>query len=162
MDLKLHRLTRLSSDNRGTGALELALALPMLMMLLVGMIDISRYIANRIDVEQAAIRTTEYALAIRPTDKKESTKRIITEAVAAANADIKDVSVEIFLECDGTKQTDFSSVCADSEDQARFVSVSIKRHVDPVFDWPALAGALGWNIGTSEVTVTGDSIVRFQ
>jgi Flp pilus assembly protein TadG len=36
---------RLLRDTAGTGALELAMALPMLLLLLVGMVDVSRLIA---------------------------------------------------------------------------------------------------------------------
>lgn len=147
-------------DEVGTGALELALVLPILMMLMVGMIDMSRVIATRIDMEQAAIRATDYALAIRPTSSNSSYIR--DEAASAAGVPTSDVTVDIFLECDHVRQSSFNSTCSSTQDQARLVSVQIRRAVDPVFNWSALAKLLGRNVGTAAITVTGDSVVRFQ
>lgn len=147
-------------DSAGTGALELALALPVLLLLMTGMIDMSRVISARIDMEQAAIRATDYALAIRPTSSNSSYIR--NEAATAAGVPVKDVTVEIFLECDGVRQANFNSVCASGEDQARLVSVEIVRTVDSAVDWTSIAGLFGKNAGDSDITVTGNSVVRFQ
>ena len=147
-------------DNNGIGALELALALPVLMLLLAGMIDMSRVISSRIDMEQAAIRATEFALAVRPTSS--SSDYIKTEAATAANVPANNVTVQIFLECNGVRQTDFNTICPSTQDQARFVSVSIRRTVNAVFDWTSLAKLAGGNVGNADVTVTGNSVVRFQ
>ena len=150
-------------DSSGTGALELALALPILLVLFAGMIDLSRVIAGRIDMEQAAIRATDYALAVRPAGRAEAISRIRNEAAAAGDVPSGDVSVDIFLECNGVRQGNFNSVCTSSQDQARFVSVAVSQDVNAIFDWASLAEILGWNIGTPpNITVTGDSVVRFQ
>jgi len=147
-------------DQAGTGALELALALPVLTLLLAGMIDMSRVIANRIDMEQAVIRATEYALAIRPTSSNSAYIR--DEAASAASVPSSDVTVQIFLECNGVRQTDFNTICPSTQDQARLVSVRIQRTVDSVLNWGAFANMAGGSVGNSDITVTGSSVVRFQ
>ena len=157
---RFHSLRSVCRDRTGTGAMELALALPILMLLLAGMIDMSRVISARIDMEQAAIRATDYALAIRPTSSNSTYIR--DEAASAANVPTSDVTVQIFLECDGVRQSDFNTICSSGQDQARLVSVDIDRTVDSVFDWTSLARLVGGNVGQANITVTGSSVVRFQ
>lgn len=153
-------LRKLAGENTGAGALELAMALPMLMLLLVGMIDVSRLVAARIDAEQAAQRATDFALAIRPTSDKGGYIR--DEAAKADNVSLTDVTVAIYLECDGVRQSSFNTICGSTQDMARFVDVKIKRKVDFVFDWSSFAALFGSNVLGSGITVQGDSIVRFQ
>lgn len=153
-------LKHILRDNRGTGAMELALILPVLMLLTVGMVDISRVVAARIDAEQAAQRGTDFALAVRPTSANGTYIR--NEAATAAGVPTSDVTVEIFLECNGTKQSSFTSICSHTQDQARFVSVAVDRDVDFLFDWGALASLFGTAVFADDITVRGDSLVRFQ
>lgn len=154
------KLRCLAGDRTGTGALELALALPMLMLLLVGMIDVSRLVSSRIDVEQAAQRATDYALAVRPTSSKSTYIR--NEAAKVNGVNLSDVTVDIFLECDGVRRDSFNDVCGSTQDSARFVSVKIKRAVDFVFDWSSFAALFGSKVMGQGITVQGDSVVRFQ
>ncbi len=147
-------------DTAGTGALELALGLPILMLLLVGMIDVSRMVTARIDAEQAAQRATDFALASRPTNGNGS--YIKDEAASDPDVDANDVTVDIFLECDGTRQQDFRSMCASTQDTARFVNVEIDRDVDFLFDWSGFAALFGAQVMGAGITVQGDSQVRFQ
>jgi len=147
-------------DNAGTGAMELALALPMLIMLIVGMVDVSRLVAARIDAEQAAQRATDLALAIRPNGSDGAYLK--TEAAEAEGIKLGDVTVDIFLECDGVRQGNFNATCTPGEDRARFANVEIARDVEFVFDWSSMNALLGRNIMGSSITVRGDSLVRFQ
>ena len=153
-------LKRLSRDIRGTGAMELALCLPMLLVLLVGMIDVSRLVAARIDAEQAAQRATDYALAVRP--RSANGAYIRNQATSDGTTLAEDVSVDIFLECDGERQADFRRMCDAGEDTARFVSVEIDRDVDFVFDWSRFTALFGSTVLGDGITVQGDSLVRFQ
>lgn len=154
-------LASLRGNLAGTGALELGLALPVLILLLVGMIDVSRLVASRIDVEQAAQRTTDFALAKRPTSA--NGKYIKDEAAKIDNVSANDVTVDIFLECDGVRQSDFRNICPSTEDSARFVSVEIDRNVSFLFNWSSFANLFfGKQVLGQGIRVQGDSIVRFQ
>lgn len=153
-------LPALLRDRTGTSVMELGLMMPILLMLLLGTIDASRMVAAKLDMEQAAQRTTDYALAKRP-DSSNGTY-LQTEAASAANVPASDVTVDIYLECDGVRQTDFSSACAGSQQQARFASVVIDKPVNTLFDWSALSSVVGSNLLPSTITVQGDSVVRFQ
>lgn len=147
-------------DRDGASVIELALALPFLMLLLVGMIDISHLVSNRIDVEQAAQRVTDYALAVRPPNA--NTTYLKTEASRVTDPNTDKVAVNIFLECDGVRQSSFNTICATGQDSARFVSVNIDRQVDFLFNWSSLTKLFGSQVMGSGITVRGDSIVRFQ
>ena len=150
----------LARDSAGTSVMELGLTMPILLMLLLGTIDASRMITTKIDMEQAAQRTTDYALAKRP-DSGDGTY-LQTEAASAANVSASDVTVDIYLECDGVRQADFSTACTAGQQQARYASVAIDKPVDTIFDWGALSGVIGSRLLPSTVTVQGDRVVRFQ
>jgi Flp pilus assembly protein TadG len=148
-------------DSKGTGAVELAVVLPLLLTLILGMVDVSRFVAARLDAEQAAQRATDYALALRP--ESDNGTYIRNEAAAAAGVPASKVAVDIYLECDTVRQDSFNNTCAAGEDRARFVSVTIDRDLDLIFDWAALGNMFGRSsaMGPS-ITVRGDSLVRFQ
>lgn len=155
---------RCVSDNAGTGALELGLVLPFLVMALVGMIDVSRLVAARIDVEQVAQRATDFALANRPADSNlnANEKVIANEAARDPDVDAADVSVDIFLECNGVREDSYKTICASGADMARFVSVEVDRDVDFLFDWSSMARIFGIKVMGDGIRVQGDSTVRFQ
>ena len=153
-------LRTLFADHEGFGAMELALALPFLMLLSLGMIDASTMISTKIDYEQAAQRTTDFALARRPTNG--NTSNYVAEAKAASGLPADNVTVEIFLECDGTKQSNFDTICPSDQTSARYISVEISNDVATRFDWTALGKMLGFKAFDSTVKITGDSLVRFQ
>ncbi|KHK89340.1 hypothetical protein LK12_19555 [Novosphingobium malaysiense] len=140
--------------------MELALVLPVLLFMFAGMVDVSRYVCAAIETEQAAQRTTAYALAKRPNGSDATYLR--NEAAAAAGVPTGDVTADIFLECDGVRQTKFNNPCPVGQTSARFVSVSIKRTVQFQFDWQTLAGMFGARVAAPSMTVTGDSLVRIQ
>ena len=153
-------LTRLRHDDRGVGFVELAMVAPVLMLLCLGMIDISRLVSARIDLEQAAQRTTDFALARRPTSS--NTSYLVTEGANAGGVPAQDVEVELFLECDGVRQDEFNTPCPDGEVQARFASVAISRDVPTEFNWTGMARLFGHEGSGEAVAVIGDSVVRFQ
>lgn len=152
--------SRLWRDCSGFGAMELALASPFLFLLSLGMIDASMLIGTKIEFEQAAQRTTDFALARRPNSSNGSYLR--TEAAAAAGVPEGNVTVDIYRTCDGVRAAAFDGSCNAGEVTARYVSVTVARPVATEFDWSGLAEALGVRAFGSSVTVSGDSVVRFQ
>lgn len=151
---------QLASDRSGVAAIELALVLPVLLLLLLGTIDIARIVAAKLDLEQAAQRTTDLSLALRPRSSDGAYLR--DEAVDATGVAAENVTVDIFLECGGARQASFSAECTAGQPRARFVSIAIRREVHPLFDWAALGAALGYQVLPPSITVSGDSLVRFQ
>jgi len=154
-------LNRLLHDSKGTSMIELAIVFPVLLALMLGMVDISRFVAARLDAEQAAQRATDYALSLRP--ENDNGTYIRDEAATAAGVPTSDVTVEIYLECNTVRQASFNDLCTAGQDRGRFVDVSIDRDLDLIFDWGSIARLFGVNnVMGSSITVTGDSLVRFQ
>lgn len=151
---------RLRADRKGFGAMELALSLPFVLFLCLGMIDAFGLVAAKIDYERAAQRTTDFALAKRPNTADGTYLK--TVAKSAAGVTDSDVTVEIFLECDGTRNSSFTASCAPGEETARFVSVLISKAQLTRFDWASLSQFFGFQSFPNSVTVTGDSLVRIQ
>ena len=156
-----HFLRKIYRDCSGVGFVELALAAPLLALMFLGMVDLSIIVATRIDLEQAAQRTTDYALAKRPTSA--NVNYLITEAMNASGRPATDIRVEFILECDGTQGYSFNSNCTPGQLQKRFVSVEIDQPVSTGFNWRNLGAMFsGATVPYEPTTVTGDSIVRLQ
>lgn len=154
-------IQRLIRDQRGVGFIELSLVAPLVALLFLGMIDMSKIAATRIDLEQAAQRTTDYALGKRPPNG--STTYLVNEAVAASGVPSSDVTVSLTLECDGAVQSSFTGSCATGQETRRFATVSIRKTVDTGFNWRAMAGVFSGQGGSyTPITVIGDSVVRLQ
>ena len=153
-------MNRILRSDGGFGAMELALVLPILMLLLLGMVDVSRMVATKIDLEQASQRATDFALAKRPSSSDAS--YLVAEAAAAANVSPDKVSVTLFLTCNGTRQANFDSVCTSGQSPARFAEIAITDSVDTQFNWNGLAFLFGGQVLQNSINVTGDSTVRFQ
>lgn len=153
-------LAQLRRDRKGFGAMELALAMPFLILLGLGTVDASKLISTKIDFEQAAQRGTDFALAKRPNGSDGS--YIQAEVASMAGIDAQDVTVTIFLECNGVKQANFATVCAAGQSPARFVSVEVRKDVATEFDWSFFGRMFDIKAFDSTVSVAGDSLVRFQ
>ncbi len=152
--------SRLLRDCSGFGAMELGIASPFLFLLSLGMIDASMLVGKKIEYEQAAQRTTDYALAVRPNSN--DVTRYRNEAAAAAGVDQSNVTVEIYRTCNGTRAAQFEGVCTAGQVTARYVSIAITRPVTTQFDWSGLGRVLGIQAFAQTVSVRGDSLVRFQ
>ena len=151
---------RLRRDDKGVALVEMAMSLPLLMLLCLGMIDISRLVTAKIDLEQAAQRTTDFVLAKRPSSG--STTIYQAEAVSASGVEAQNITVTFFLECDGIRQNNFADECADGETIQRFAFVSITDNVTTQFNWSKMASFFDGQERASTVPVVGDSTVRFQ
>lgn len=156
----MHFFSRLWKDVSGFGAMEMGLASPFLFLLCLGMVDASMLVGTKIDYEQAAQRTTDFALAKRPNSGNGS--YLIEEAKTAAAVSAQDVTVDIYRTCDGTRAGTFDGSCTAGQTTARYVSVSISKPVTTQFDWSGLARILGIRAFSEEVRVSGDSVVRIQ
>ncbi len=99
-------------------------------------------------------------MAKRPTSSSKT--YLVAEAIRASGLPENKVDVQLFLECDGVRQTDFNTVCPGGTIAARYVSVEVANDVETYFDWAALARIIGYKAFNRTVKVTGDSLVRFQ
>jgi Flp pilus assembly protein TadG len=131
------RFTRLARDDRGASIVELALVAPVLASLLIGMVDLSRAYSHKLMLEQAAHRAIEKVQQYQTTTSTYGTLQ--TEAAAAAGVPAGNVAIDFWLECNGTRQGTYETVCPGGQTYGRWVSVEITGPFSPMFRsrrWP--------------------------
>ena len=134
---------KLARDERGASIIEMAMVMPVFAGLLIGMVDISRAYSAKLQLEQSAYRAIEKVQQYQATDSTYTTLQ--TEAGSAARAAgfssvaDTDVVIDYWLECNGTRQTDYTITCPSGQTYARWVTVDIPATFTPMFSsrhWP--------------------------
>ena len=125
------RFTRLARDERGASIIELALVAPILASLLIGMVDLSRAYSYKLKLEQAAQRAIEKVQAYQTSTSTYGTLQ--AEAAAAAGVPTSNVTIDYWLECDGTRATSYDSTCSGTQTYGRWVSVTVQGTFTPMF-----------------------------
>jgi len=152
----MRRTPSLIRDERGASIIEMAMVMPVLATLLVGMVDISRAYSAKLQLEQAAQRSIEKVMQYQATSSTYGT--LYTEAATAAGVPVSDVTVDYWLECDGARAADYNSSCTTGQTYARYISVSIDKAFAPMFGTRFFPGAN--SDGT--YTITGEAGLRTQ
>ena len=140
MNLNLRTLAR---DERGASIIEMAMAMPILASLLIGMVDMSRAYSAKLQLEQSAYRAIEKVQQYNTTASTYDTLKAeaATAAVAAGFTGVttSNVTIDFWLECDGTRAADYTSVCPANQTFARWVKLDIIATFSPLFSsrhWP--------------------------
>ncbi len=147
--------TRLACDERGASLIEMAFLLPIFGSLIVGIVDISRAFSAKLDLQQAAERTIE---KVQQYQTEGGFDTLRAEAATAAGVPPSQVKVDYWLECSGTRQSEFESNCPDGQVPGRWVKVIITGTFTPMFAssrWP------GSN-KDGTYTIHGDAGLRAQ
>ena len=125
------RTLTLSRDERGASIIELALVAPVLASMLIGMVDLSRAYSYKLKLEQAAQRAIEKVQAYQTTTRTYSTLQ--TEAANAAGVPASNVTIDYWLECNGTRASSYDSTCTSGQTYGRWVSVTVQGTFTPMF-----------------------------
>jgi Flp pilus assembly protein TadG len=132
-------LARLAHDCSGASIIELALTVPFLATLTIGMVDISRGYSAKVQLTQAAQRAIEKAMqGDKSTDLYDTLQ---AEGAAAAGVATSAVTVKYWLECNGVSQNtsaatmtaDYDKVCSSGQTFARYITVDITKSYSPMF-----------------------------
>lgn len=136
----IRRLPFLASDERGTALVEFGFLAPFLALLALGVIDLSRGLAERFQLQQAVGRSLELVQSQPRTADPETGlvdyTFVETEAKAAAGATAT-VDVDLWLECDGEEKL-YTSSCEDDEETARYLRVNISKDFHGDFYFPTI------------------------
>lgn len=159
----MRRTFNLIRDDRGTSLIEMALLVPFLTSMVIGMIDVSRGYSAKLQLEQAAQRAIEKAM----NNEKDTTmyQTLRAEAASAAEVEASAVQVRYWLECNGVSQNtnpstmdaDYEKKCDNGVAYARYVSVQITKAYEPMFR----VKMLGSN-ADGTFTLVGKSGIRVQ
>lgn len=111
----MRALRQLLRDETGAGLVEMAIAMPVLALLTVGIVDLTEGMTRRAELHQAVHRTLEKVAArqfrINTVAGEADTSFIRAEAAQAAGVPIAAVTVKAWLECDGVEQPSFTAQC---------------------------------------------------
>lgn len=151
----MRRLLLLARDERGTSIIEMAIALPILAAMLVGMVDISRGYAAKLHLEQAAQRSIEKAMQGTKSTTFYDTLKV--EGALAADVAPTAVEVDYWLECAGVRKSTFETNCTAGQTYARYLTVQITKTYTPMFS-TRFAGASA----NGTYTLTGKAGIRVQ
>ena len=154
----MRRRHSLARHDRGAVAIELAVAAPVLAMMLIGLIDLSTSYSTKLRLEQIAQRTVEkvQATEFKPADAED----LEAEAQAAAEEagfDGATANVNYWMECDGAVASSFTTPCTDGQVVARYMEMDIQHTFAPV-----IAARFTNSNADGTMTVHGVAGVRFQ
>lgn len=105
---------RLSVDERGTTALELALIAPLLVLLLLGMVHFGSVEVHRMQMTNAVRAGLQYASVRKPVFGEDTDLTSIDKAVetAAPASDHRSVSSKLYYECSNGLPVDSRNTCS--------------------------------------------------
>ncbi len=142
VDIK-RRLKNLRADREGNFAIEFALALPILLLLLVGLLDLGRMSIEKSALLQGAREGAQYGI-LAPTD----TTNIQTTAQNATGISGATATTSTFCECVSGTQVACTTVCSGGGSPKQYVVVNTTAPFNSVLA-PAtttfgLNGSSGW------------------
>ncbi|MCP5381612.1 MAG: pilus assembly protein [Kordiimonadaceae bacterium] len=127
--------TKLLSDERGASLVEMALILPILLLLMVGSLDLGSAFVRKMELSNAAKAGIQYAMVRKPVEGDVTAiSNAVTESIGDTGNDTTDIDVELYCMCDGAKQL-CTNVCAD-ENVSAFVNVTVtENYTTPYFNY---------------------------
>src|SRR5688572_787936 len=131
----MSRLNSLARSEDGTSIIEMGFAAPILSLLLIGMVDMSRGYSAKLQLEQVAQRTIE---KVQNSDYAETAtykSGLQSEAATAAGVSTSAVTVSSWLECNNSSaKLSFGASCPNEDDPfGRYVEITILKTYTPMF-----------------------------
>lgn len=131
------RLPTLARDERGTSLIEFGFLAPFLALLTMGVIDLSRGLAERFNIQQAVNRGLELVQA-RPAVADAGSSDVdygfvTAEVATAAGVPQSQVTLTRWLECDGNDEGDVNGSCEDGQAVARYLRVRVTKDFEAEF-----------------------------
>lgn len=147
-------IARLARDRRGASVIELALAMPVLSLIAMGLIDVATFGSEKTKLQQAAARSLE---RLQVSGSTASFAYLKTEAAAAAGVPETQVTVDSWLECNGTRQASTVRFCTGTQTSAKYVQVTIAKSYSPWFAY----SPMGTRGSDGKIAMTAASAVRY-
>jgi Flp pilus assembly protein TadG len=127
-------LRRIAGCRSGAGTIEVALTLPVIVLVLTGLFDFGSSVMNAMALQSAARAGAQYALA-RPDDAN----GIAAVVAAAARLDAASLTITTnsYCECPGRQTVACGGVCAANVQPGRFVSVEVAQPFVGILPYPS-------------------------
>lgn len=140
-------------DRRGTSVLELGLALPIFMVMIISIIDVSRLHSKQIALQQSAARALE---RIQVTGRQANYAAVKSEAAAAAGVPEANVTIDSWLECGNPPTRSTLAFCTGTTMSSRYLQVVITSSYTPEFGF----SPVGARQANGTVALSADSVIR--
>lgn len=151
-------LALLHACRSGAAGAEMVLIAPALAALLFVGMDVGLGFWEKFQLEQAAQRGIELALAPGTIGTGNFT-HLNAEVRTAYGKPVQSVTVDNWLECNGVRQSNWNSFCPAGQIFARYVSVRIRANYVPNYSFGGVLAGSGQN---GAFLLTGDASVRLQ
>lgn len=112
--------------------MEVAIVAPVLALLVAGIGDLGRGLSAKFALNQAVQRALEKAAV---SNRRTDYTHLKAETANAAGIPLSSVAVETWLECDGTRQSNFNGSCTAGRQTARYVKVGATAPFAPMFSY---------------------------
>lgn len=152
----LKSIAALRHNERGASLIEFAFIAPIFAMMLVGLADISRGIIEKFALQQAVSRTMERANLGSSDDTYSFLAGEAAEAASDAGAPDATVTIDRWIECDGTKKA-WTDSCTSGQQIARYLTLRISTNFVPMFSSAGFPGAT-----SSGVPISAKASLRVQ
>jgi Flp pilus assembly protein TadG len=148
----MKRFLTLGRDQRGTSLIEFGFLAPFLALLTMGIIDLSRGLAERFTLQQAVNRGLELVQA-RPAVASAKSDDVDysfvkTEVASAAGVAATQVTLTRWLECNGGAPKDVNASCAANEASARYLKVRVTKNFEGEFYYESIPMAASGTLRT--------------
>ena len=138
------------ADDRGSIAVEFALAAPMLVLFLAGMVDFGRAFYDRMALETAARGAVQYA---RQYPYDAAGIRLAALNAGRLSGPLTVDAPEPFCECPDGTPNECSAACPSGEAVQRFLSVTVREDFQTLFPYPGIP---------SPLPLVGAAVIRVQ
>jgi Flp pilus assembly protein TadG len=130
------RLERLRADQRGAAAVEFAMLLPVLLLMLAGLIDVTRLISHTMQVKAAAQAGADFAQVRgwKPTEIAAAVTGATQLAVSATPAPTMAAACVSGQSIVATA----AATCSAGGPPGRFVTVAAQAAFRPLIPWPKI------------------------
>lgn len=149
----IRRAARMRLGDSGVAAVEMALATPILLLMVTGSFDFGRILYQEHRLEAAARAGTQYAM--QSTTAQTDTSNIIAAVRADANdsANALTVASSVCTCPNGTTVCSTSADCSGSTVAGTYVKVSVSMSYSTLVRYPFV---------TSPISLSGRSLIRVQ
>jgi Flp pilus assembly protein TadG len=130
------RLARLCDDARGAAAVEFAMLLPVLLLMLAGLIDVTRLISHTMQVKAAAQAGADFA-QVRGWKPDEIAGAVTAATQLSVSASPAPAMATACVSGQTIVETT-ASTCAAGGPPGRFVTVAAQGPFKPLIPWPGM------------------------
>ena len=144
------RLRTLAAADNGNALIELAIAAPIIAIVLTGVLDVGGMAYTSMTLQSAARSGAQYAMK-NPTDTAGIAQTVISSS--GLNPQQVTVTSNNFCECANGASVACGGVCADGGPNRAFVSVAVQQSYRTLLPYPGMPDQFG---------LSGESIFRIQ